>query len=107
MLFGKKEDARMTPESRLLPLLPLRDIVVFPHMMVPLYVGRAKSINAVEQLITGRPPKKGYGRPSLATESQNAKLTLRPVQDEVILRAALRGLVSEALLDTLPPKEGP
>ena len=31
-----------------LPLLPLRDIVVFPHMMVPLYVGRAKSIHAVE-----------------------------------------------------------
>ncbi len=30
------------------PLLPLRDIVVFPHMVVPLFVGRAKSINAIE-----------------------------------------------------------
>ena len=31
-----------------LPLLPLRDIVVFPHMVVPLFVGREKSINALE-----------------------------------------------------------
>ncbi|KAK1548534.1 hypothetical protein Q3G72_028787 [Acer saccharum] len=41
------------PASRLLPLLPLRDIVVFPHMMVPLYVGRTKSINAVEEAMRG------------------------------------------------------
>ena len=40
-------------DVRLLPLLPLRDIVVFPHMMVPLYVGRAKSINAVEEAMRG------------------------------------------------------
>jgi ATP-dependent Lon protease len=41
------------PSIRLLPLLPLRDIVVFPHMMVPLYVGRTKSINAVEEAMRG------------------------------------------------------
>ncbi len=35
--------------KKTLPLLPLRDIVVFPHMMVPLYVGRAKSIQAVDE----------------------------------------------------------
>ncbi len=40
-------------DTRLLPLLPLRDIVVFPHMMVPLYVGRTKSINAVEEAMRG------------------------------------------------------
>jgi ATP-dependent Lon protease len=39
--------------SRLLPLLPLRDIVIFPHMIVPLYVGRARSINAVEEAMRG------------------------------------------------------
>ncbi len=39
--------------DRSLPLLPLRDIVVFPHMMVPLYVGRTKSINAVEEAMRG------------------------------------------------------
>ena len=31
-----------------LPILPLRDIVVFPNMIVPLFVGRKKSINALE-----------------------------------------------------------
>ena len=31
----------------LLPLLPLRDIVVFPHMVAPLFVGREKSVNAL------------------------------------------------------------
>ena len=32
-----------------LPVLPLRDIVVFPHMIVPLFVGRDKSIRALEE----------------------------------------------------------
>ena len=31
------------------PLLPLRDVVVFPHMVIPLFVGRQKSITALEQ----------------------------------------------------------
>ena len=33
----------------MMPLLPLRDIVVFPHMIVPLFVGREKSIAALEE----------------------------------------------------------
>ena len=38
-----------TSPTRTLPLLPLRDIIVFPHMVVPLFVGREKSINALEE----------------------------------------------------------
>ncbi|MGA0314728.1 MAG: LON peptidase substrate-binding domain-containing protein, partial [Alphaproteobacteria bacterium] len=35
----------------LLPVLPLRDIVVFPHMIVPLFVGREKSVRALENVM--------------------------------------------------------
>jgi ATP-dependent Lon protease len=35
----------------LYPVLPLRDIVVFPHMIVPLFVGREKSVRALEDVM--------------------------------------------------------
>ncbi|MDD2833159.1 MAG: endopeptidase La [Methylotenera sp.] len=37
-----------SPDSGLLPLLPLRDVVVYPHLVIPLFVGRAKSVKALE-----------------------------------------------------------
>lgn len=37
--------------GELLPVLPLRDIVVFPHMIVPLFVGRDKSVRALEDVM--------------------------------------------------------
>lgn len=40
-------------ESKILPVLPLRDIVVFPHMVVPLFVGREKSVRALDEIMKG------------------------------------------------------
>jgi ATP-dependent Lon protease len=40
-------------DIRTLPVLPLRDIVVFPHMVVPLFVGRDKSVRALEEVMRG------------------------------------------------------
>jgi ATP-dependent Lon protease len=39
------------PHVNVFPVLPLRDIVVFPHMIVPLFVGREKSIHALEEVM--------------------------------------------------------
>src|ERR1700721_503652 len=39
-------------DSYRLPLLPLRDLIIFPHMMMPLFVGREKSINALEEAMS-------------------------------------------------------
>ncbi|MBZ0232513.1 MAG: endopeptidase La [Deltaproteobacteria bacterium] len=47
-MFGKHDRG-----PRTMPLLPLRDIIVFPHMVVPLFVGREKSINALEEAMQG------------------------------------------------------
>ncbi|WOI54328.1 endopeptidase La [Parvularcula sp. LCG005] len=41
----------MSEDTRAFPVLPLRDIVVFPHMVVPLFVGRDKSVRALEAVM--------------------------------------------------------
>ncbi|MBN9507671.1 MAG: LON peptidase substrate-binding domain-containing protein, partial [Alphaproteobacteria bacterium] len=49
---GRGEGAQPPPiRAELLPVLPLRDIVVFPHMIVPLFVGREKSVRALEAVM--------------------------------------------------------
>jgi len=52
-MVDKAKDTKETPkaDSNLLPILPLRDIIVFPHMVVPLFVGREKSIAALEEVM--------------------------------------------------------
>jgi ATP-dependent Lon protease len=51
-----------------LPLLPLRDVVVYPHMVIPLFVGREKSIEALEQ--------------AMATDKQVLLLAQRNASDD-------------------------
>ncbi len=55
MFFSKDSDGKGTPpgaKKRTVPLLPLRDIIVFPHMVSQLFVGRERSINALDAAMT-------------------------------------------------------
>jgi len=48
---GGKEGRERKVTAMKVPLLPLRDVIIFPHMVVPLFVGREKSINALEECV--------------------------------------------------------
>ncbi len=50
-MSDKQNDEKKAEAAELFPVLPLRDIVVFPHMIVPLFVGREKSIAALEEVM--------------------------------------------------------
>jgi len=73
-MSDRHEDKR---GSRRVPLLPLRDIVVFPHMVVPLFVGREKSIGALEEAMG----KGGYKEIFLS--AQRKAKTNEPVPDDI------------------------
>ena len=47
-MASKQSDSSIEKTDAIYPLLPLRDVVVYPHMVVPLFVGREKSILALE-----------------------------------------------------------
>src|ERR1700744_5419486 len=47
-MFFKSDDGKPGPKKRTVPLLPLRDIIVFPYMVSQLFVGRERSINALD-----------------------------------------------------------
>src|SRR5215469_469310 len=48
--FGR-DHMMKTSAGSIYPVLPLRDIVVFPHMIVPLFVGREKSVQALDDVM--------------------------------------------------------
>src|SRR5215468_3472683 len=86
MLF--KNDDTPGGKVRKLPLLPLRDIIVFPHMVVPLFVGREKSIAALDQAMTG-------GREILLSAQKKAK-TNEPSTDDIFAVGTL-GVIIQLL----------
>jgi ATP-dependent Lon protease len=51
-MFFKSDDGKVSAKKRTVPLLPLRDIIVFPHMVSQLFVGRERSINALDAAMT-------------------------------------------------------
>ena len=62
-------------EGKYLPLLPLRDIIVFPYMVVPLFVGRERSISALEEAM-------GRGKEILLAAQKKAK-TNDPAPEDI------------------------
>src|SRR5256884_9523862 len=74
-----RNDDRKDPKGkagiRTVPLLPLRDIIVFPHMVVPLFVGREKSIAALEEAMA-------HDKDILLAAQKKAK-TNDPVSDDI------------------------
>jgi ATP-dependent Lon protease len=76
MLFrNEKKDLQDPGDPQRVPLLPLRDIIVFPHMVVPLFVGRQKSIRALEEAVNTQ-------RPILLAAQRDAK-TNEPVAEDI------------------------
>src|SRR6201746_2154759 len=48
-----KPSATPNGDVRKLPMMPIRDMVIFPHMMTPFVVGRESSVRALEEALTG------------------------------------------------------
>jgi ATP-dependent Lon protease len=73
--MSERHDDRKS--ARRIPLLPLRDIVVFPHMVIPLFVGREKSISALEDAVG----KGGYKEIFLS--AQRKAKTNEPIPEDI------------------------
>ena len=70
------------------PLLPLRDLIVFPHMMIPLFVGREKSIHALEQAM--------HQRTDIVLAAQKDAKINKPESDD-IYEVGTRGSIIQLL----------
>ena len=90
MLFrsDKKDDKDKEGTALTVPLLPLRDIVVFPHMVVPLFVGRQRSIKALEEATQKQGP--------IFLSSQKDAKTNEPTEND-IYRIGVLGTVVQML----------
>src|SRR6188508_3186384 len=90
MLFrnDKGDNAGAGDTGMKVPLLPLRDIIVFPHMVVPLFVGRQKSIKALEEAMNKQK--------SVLLSAQRDAKTNDPAEDD-IYRVGTLGTVVQLL----------
>jgi ATP-dependent Lon protease len=77
MLFRNDKDKKDEPANGVtrVPLLPLRDIIVFPHMVVPLFVGRQRSIKALEEATQKQGP--------IFLSSQKDAKTNEPTEEDI------------------------
>jgi ATP-dependent Lon protease len=88
MVFFRSDDGpgdAPTTSRRQLPLLPLRDIVVYPHAVVPLFVGRPKSIRALEEAVAGSR--------ELVVSAQRDHTTEEPREEDVFRVGTLGAII--------------
>jgi ATP-dependent Lon protease len=83
--MGIIEDSIEEESKRIVPLLPLRDIVIFPHMIVPLFVGREKSIAALEEAMR-------HNKDILLVAQKQAKVN-DPTRDDIFTLGTLGTIV--------------
>jgi ATP-dependent Lon protease len=85
MFFRNDDKKDPAAKTRVVPLLPLRDIIVFPHMVVPLFVGREKSINALEEAMS-------HDKEILLAAQKKAK-TNEPSPDDIFAMGTLGTII--------------
>jgi len=87
MLFrnDKKDEKEPMSGPARVPLLPLRDIIVFPHMVVPLFVGRQRSIKALEEATQKQSP--------IFLSSQKDAKTNEPTEEDIYKIGTLGSVV--------------
>ncbi len=73
MAIPGEQEAQQVDVPERLPLLPVRDIVVFPHMVLPLFVGREMSVHAIEAALAGNRMILLVAQKSLEVESPEPK----------------------------------
>jgi ATP-dependent Lon protease len=80
MFFGRDDRKDAAKKGQAIPLLPLRDIVVFPHMVVPLFVGREKSIAALKDAMAHKGPD---DKAVIVLAAQKKAKTNDPTPDDI------------------------
>ncbi|MDO9528894.1 MAG: endopeptidase La [Syntrophales bacterium] len=88
IMFNFGKDNKKEKEELIIPLIPLRDIVVFPHMIVPLFVGREKSVSALEYAMK-------YEKGIFLSAQKNAQKD-DPSQDEIYVFGTI-GIIIQLL----------
>src|SRR4030067_2315725 len=93
-----KGGSMLKKDKMVVPLIPLRDIIIFPYMVVPLFVGREKSIKALEL---------GMGSDkSILLAAQKKAKTEEPGPDD-IYEAGTLGTILQLLRPPDRPGKGP
>jgi ATP-dependent Lon protease len=80
MFFGRDDKRDPSRRTCTVPLLPLRDIIVFPHQVVPLFVGREKSIAALKEAMATKGPD---DKAAIFLSAQKKAKTNDPGMDDI------------------------